>query len=92
MSQISESLIKCEYRVRTRTVYFITRYCVVGDKEAIGSACTEEGDFRDEVAARRAAKAFAEFERKRWEVGEDDQRVRVIDERPPSETALPIVA
>lgn len=64
-------LEKLEYRVREKTVYFVTRYCQYGD----GGSVSEEGEFRDPLSAQRAALALCEWERMKIGADADDPRI-----------------
>lgn len=68
-------LIKLEYRVKEKTVYFVTRYCIVGDEESTGTSITEEGYFLDSLTAQRAALALCASDHAREGLPDDDPRV-----------------
>lgn len=68
---MASELIKVEYRIKEKPVYFITRYCQFGDEVSV----SEEGEFRDPVAARRAAIALRYQECTFQGVAQDDPRV-----------------
>lgn len=67
-------LKKLEYRVKEKTVWFITRYCEYGDDQMTGVSITEEGEFDDALKAQRAAVALCEHEADET-VGRDDPRI-----------------
>lgn len=68
-------LLKLEYRVKEKTVYFVTRYCQVGDAESTGTSITEEGYFLDRLTAQRAAKALCSADHARDGIPDGDPRV-----------------
>lgn len=57
-----------EYRVKEKTVYYITRFCEVGGSCSV----TEEGQFNDPLSAHRAAKSLALLEAKSWGIEDGD--------------------
>lgn len=57
-----------EYRVKEKTVYYVTRFCSVGDAASI----SEEGQFNDPLSAHRAAKSLALLEAKSWGLEDGD--------------------
>lgn len=59
---------KLEYRVKEKTVYFVTRFCEVGDAVSV----SEEGEFNDPLSAHRAAKSLALLEAKSWGIEDGD--------------------
>lgn len=64
-------LKKIEYRVKEKKVFFITRYCEVGN----GSSVSEEGSFDCPLKAHRSAVALAKLEALSWGIKEDDDRL-----------------
>lgn len=64
-----------EYRVKEKTVYFVTRHCVVGDEESVGVSTTEEGFFLDQLTAQRAAIALCAVDHCRRGLPDDDPRI-----------------
>ncbi len=66
-------LRQLEYRVKQKTVYFVTRYCSVGDD---GVSLTEEGEFRDPLAAHRAANALLATDHAREGIEDGDARLK----------------
>lgn len=68
-------LKKIEYRVKEKTVYFITRYCEVGDEISGGVSVTEEGEFSDAMKAQRAAMALCKEDHCRRGLPDDDPRI-----------------
>lgn len=68
-------LLKLEYRVKKKTVYFVTRYCQVGDEVSSGSSITEEGYFLDSLTAQRVALALCASDHARDGLPDGDPRV-----------------
>lgn len=68
-------LVKLEYRVKPRTIWFITRYCEHGDELTVGYSITEEGTFADPLSAQRAANALCAADAASYGVLADDERV-----------------
>lgn len=65
------NLNKLEYRVKEKTVFFVTRYCKVGDSVSLST----EGEFANSLTAHRAAKALAKLEATTWGIDIDDERL-----------------
>jgi hypothetical protein len=68
---MTSELVQVEYRIKEKTVYFITRYCQFGD----GGSITEEGEFRDILSAHRAASAMRNQECIFQGVDQNDPRI-----------------
>lgn len=69
-------LQQLEYQVREKKVFFITRYCAVGDDKSGGVSVTEEGEFRDPLSAQRAAVALMKADHAREGIPDDDPRLK----------------
>ncbi len=68
-------LMKLEYRVKAKTIYYVTRYCEHGDAEVSGHSITDEGRFDDPMQAHRAANALCRYDALSYGVHVDDPRV-----------------
>jgi hypothetical protein len=68
-------LMKLEYRVKEKTIWYVTRYCQHGDGEMSGHSITEEGRFDDPLQAHRAANALCRYDALSYGVQVDDPRI-----------------